>query len=287
MKKNYLFLLVILLFVGCKNSQEEILPPTINLIYDSIVAYDGNTVAKWSAINANSVTCNGKSVNPNDSLVLSGVKENVTIIIIAKGEGGTTEKSKTISVKYPMPTLVLEGDTILNYGDSTIIKWKTDAFTGKVTLDGTEVSLNGSKAFNQLVTSESHTITVTGQGGVIEKTFRINVGDWTTSNLGLLTHAPWKLESMKYLYLDGSLFANLNLTEEQKTNYLIYSIDGDCTVYYKNGQDSGLGCNWKFLPNNKILVGDQKRDLYILNKDKYVTRELTQNGYIYELSYVH
>ena len=212
--------MLVLLFIGCKNPQEEIMPPTISISYDSIVAYGGNAVAKWSVINSTSVTCNGVSVNSIDSLVLKGIKENVIITIIAKGEGGTAEKSKTISVNYPIPTLVIECDTTLNYGDSTTLKWST-TFANAVIIDGVYASLSGTREFNQLLASEKHKIEVLASGGLIEKTININVGDWTTSNLGLLTHSPWKLESIKYFNADGTLYSTLNLSEEQLTNYYI------------------------------------------------------------------
>lgn len=279
------FFLLVLLFIGCKNPQEEIMPPTISISYDSIVAYGGNAVAKWSVINATSVTCNGVSVNSIDSLVLKGIKENVIITIIAKGEGGTAEKSKTISVNYPIPTLVIECDTTLNYGDSTTLKWST-TFANAVIIDGVYTSLSGTREFNQLLASEKHKIEVLASGGLIEKTININVGDWTTSNLGLLTHSPWKLESIKYFNADGSLYSTLNLSEEQLTNYYIHEIDGKCKFFYKNGQKYG-GCDWRFLPDNKILVGDQKRDIYLLDKDHFTEREITENGYIYQRKYKH
>lgn len=277
--------MLVLLFIGCKNPQEEIMPPTISISYDSIVAYGGNAVAKWSVINATSVTCNGVSVNSIDSLVLKGIKENVIITIIAKGEGGTAEKSKTISVNYPIPTLVIECDTTLNYGDSTTLKWST-TFANAVIIDGVYASLSGTREFNQLLASEKHKIEVLASGGLIEKTININVGDWTTSNLGLLTHSPWKLESIKYFNADGTLYSTLNLSEEQLTNYYIYGIDGKCKFFYKNGQKYG-GCDWRFLPDNKILVGDQKRDIYLLDKDHFTEREITENGYIYQRKYKH
>ena len=277
--------MLVLLFIGCKNPQEEIMPPTISISYDSIVAYGGNAVAKWSVINATSVTCNGVSVNSIDSLVLKGIKENVIITIIAKGEGGTAEKSKTISVNYPIPTLVIECDTTLNYGDSTTLKWST-TFANAVIIDGVYASLSGTREFNQLLASEKHKIEVLASGGLIEKTININVGDWTTSNLGLLTHSPWKLESIKYFNADGSLYSTLNLSEEQLTNYYIYGIDGKCKFFYENGQKYG-GCDWRFLPDNKILVGDQKRDIYLLDKDHFTVREITENGYIYQRKYKH
>lgn len=277
--------MLVLLFIGCKNPQEEIMPPTISISYDSIVAYGGNAVAKWSVINSTSVTCNGVSVNSIDSLVLKGIKENVIITIIAKGEGGTAEKSKTISVNYPIPTLVIECDTTLNYGDSTTLKWST-TFANAVIIDGVYASLSGTREFNQLLASEKHKIEVLASGGLIEKTININVGDWTTSNLGLLTHSPWKLESIKYFNADGTLYSTLNLSEEQLTNYYIYGIDGKCKFFYENGQKYG-GCDWRFLPDNKILVGDQKRDIYLLDKDHFTEREITENGYIYQRKYKH
>ena len=284
--KNYVFFfLLVLLFIGCKNPQEEIMPPTISISYDSIVAYGGNAVAKWSVINATSVTCNGVSVNSIDSLVLKGIKENVIITIIAKGEGGTAEKSKTISVNYPIPTLVIECDTTLNYGDSTTLKWST-TFANAVIIDGVYASLSGTREFNQLLASEKHKIEVLASGGLIEKTININVGDWTTSNLGLLTHSPWKLESIKYFNADGTLYSTLNLSEEQLTNYYIYSINGKCKFFSKDGQPAG-GCDWRFLPDNKILEGDQKRDIYLLDKDHFVERQITQNGYIYQINCKH
>ena len=267
--------MLVLLFIGCKNPQEEIMPPTISISYDSIVAYGGNAVAKWSVINATSVTCNGVSVNSIDSLVLKGIKENVIITIIAKGEGGTAEKSKTISVNYPIPTLVIECDTTLNYGDSTTLKWST-TFANAVIIDGVYASLSGTREFNQLLASEKHKIEVLASGGLIEKTININVGDWTTSNLGLLTHSPWKLESIKYFNADGTLYSTLNLSEEQLTNYYIYGIDGKCKFFYENGQKYG-GCDWRFLPDNKILVGDQKRDIYLLDKDHFTVSNTSLN----------
>lgn len=94
------------------------------------------------------------------------------------------------------------------------------------------------------------------------------------------------MKSIEYLYLDGTFYFEWILSEEELTDYYIYYLNGKCKFFSKDGQPAG-GCDWRFLPDNKILIGDQKRDIYLLDKDHFVKRQITENGYIAQTSYKH
>ena len=59
---------------------------------------------------------------------------------------------------------------------------------------------------------------------------KVTVGDWTTSKLGLITHAPWYYTSVKF-YRDGILLFESPLSEEERKDQHVYSVEGKHSVY--------------------------------------------------------
>lgn len=80
---------------------------------------------------------------------------------------------------------------------------------------------------------------------------KVIVGDWTTSKLGLLTHAPWYMTANKR-YRNGELLFSFRLTEVEKTDKYEYSLDGKFAVY-RSGVMIGSS-DWIFSLNEDSLI---------------------------------
>jgi hypothetical protein len=79
----------------------------------------------------------------------------------------------------------------------------------------------------------------------------VKVGDWTTSKLGLLTHGTWYLTSIKF-YQDNIPLLDVILTEIDKTDQYLYSVDGKHSVY-RSGVRIGY-MDWVFSSDEDSII---------------------------------
>jgi len=149
---------------------------------------------------------------------------------------------------------------VLPYGAKAKISWKvTNADVIK--LNGKYVSAMDSMNI-QLFKDSTFTIVATNSKHIFQEDGRVTVGNWMTSNLGLLTHSIWFLNSEKIIQ-NGVYVADMILGDQEKSDQYQYTLDGKANV---NGMWS---CNWSFIAPDSILVGGQ-RCYFTLTTNKFV-----------------
>ncbi len=111
----------------------------------------------------------------------------LSILIFAgctKTPPAPTPTAPTLTVTFPQGTIP--------YGDSVSFSWRAEGKVSYVSLDGKEVAPIGSYQTKRLFDSvNSYKLVASGPGGSASKTFAINVGDWTTSVYGMISHKHW------------------------------------------------------------------------------------------------
>jgi len=100
-----------------------------------------------------------------------------------------TPVAPSLTVTFPQGTIP--------YGDSVSFSWEAEGKVSYVSLDGKEVAPIGSYQTKRLFDSvNTYKLTATGPGGSASKTIAIKVGDWTTSDYGIISHDYWIFGSL-------------------------------------------------------------------------------------------
>ncbi len=248
---------------GCQKPEDPV--ATISVSPEEI-AYGETTTVTWTSANATSCTLNGKKIGLSGSVTETPTATQ-KFSIVAVGEETTATAEATVTVIPPSaPTITVTAPTEqVRYGDKASYSWKVEGVYTSITMDGKPVNATGSVTIDKAYATEEHTLVAEGPGGKTEKKFQLLVGDWTTSPLGLLTHAPWGLT-----YLYGSydkvewIPYNIGRVERMELN-----LDGTY-LYYSDGERVGSG-NWS-IDGNKFTRGGTVHEI----------KELTQSSFAIE-----
>jgi hypothetical protein len=156
---------------------------------------------------------------------------------------------------------VFSADKIsLVYGETTTVTWQVVNAT-TCSLAGVNVGISGSTPTVKLVKDTTISIIATGNGSSASSSLTIKVSDWTTSDLGLISHDDWKMKTQKYLQ-GGLVIAEVTLNEQQKAKKTSFTFDGKVNI------DGAFSCSWSFT-SGRILVGDQDCT-YSLSKTQFI-----------------
>ena len=246
--KNLLFIFCFLTIWGCKKDSAPIPTVTISAL-PANVEYGKTAVVNWSSTNAISCTIDGKEVGISGSFTTQALTRSTNYNISAKGAGGSVNSSLTIGVG---PDLVISfKDTTVIYGANLTFSWTASNATS-CQMQGFSVQSSGSMEMKKMLRDTSLTIVGFGVGSV-SKTVTIKVGDWTTSDLGLITYSYWMLKTWKYIQ-DGVVVQNVTLTKEEKEGHLQFGLDGGL---YGNGVFS---FNWSFGSSGHLLMNGWEND---------------------------
>lgn len=149
----------------------------------------------------------------------------------------------------PKVELTVAPSGILPYGAYCTATWSsTDA--ERVSLNNKNVGLSGSVT-NRLFRDTIFEI-FAYKGSLSAKADKeVKVGDWTTSRLGLITHAPWYMTANK-CYRDGILLVSFVLSDIDKTDEYVYSIEGKHSIY-RSGVRIGY-MDWIFSSDENSLT---------------------------------
>jgi hypothetical protein len=168
---------------GTRGGDHEIVtqPPVCTLSASPASIDKGDNVTlKWATTNATSVTINQSvgAVALDGSKVVRDVNATKTFTLTATGRGGTVQCSDKVVVKVtPKPTCTLSvtPGTIASGGSATV-KWTTsNAKTVSINQGVGSVSLDGSRAINNITSSKTFTLTAKGDGGTVTCTDNIVV----------------------------------------------------------------------------------------------------------------
>jgi hypothetical protein len=156
----------------------------------------------------------------------------VTVLLLAMGslliQGCEPEPIPGPPPIQPKVELTVAPSGILPYGAYCTVTWSsTDART--LTLNNKQTTLSGSVT-NRLFRDTIFEVVARNEPLSAKAEKEIKVGDWTTSKLGLITHAPWYYTSVKF-YRDGILLFESPLSEEERKDQHVYSVEGKHSVY--------------------------------------------------------
>lgn len=169
---------------------------------------------------------------------------------------------------YLKPEINFSADKInLVYGESITAKWKVK-YADACSLAGQKIDSVGSLELKTLIKDTTLTIIATGKGGSASSSLTLKVGDWTTSDLGLITYSYWMLKTLKYIQ-DGVVIQNVILTDTQKTGHLQFGLDNKL---YDNGVFS---FNWSFGTTGHLLMNGFEND-YSVTKTELVISYASQ-----------
>jgi len=166
----------------------------------------------------------------------------------------------------PKVELAVSPPGILPYGAVCTVTWEsTDA--SSVFLNNKKVGTTGSIA-DKLFKDTLYVIIASNEHLSARKEKEVRVGDWTSSKLGLLTRGPWRKTSNKF-YRDGVLLISFILTEYEKKDIYIYSVEGKYSVFNSGIQVGGM--EWGFSPDEKSLyhgpgLNDPRSEVLTISK---------------------
>ena len=156
----------------------------------------------------------------------------VTVLLLAMGslliQGCEPEPIPGPPPVQPKVELTVAPSGILPYGAYCTISWtSTDAKT--LTLNNKQTTLSGSVT-SRLFRDTIFEVVARNESFSAKAEKEVKVGDWTTSKFGLITHAPWYYTSVKF-YRDGILLFESPLSEEERKDQHVYSVEGKHSVY--------------------------------------------------------
>lgn len=177
----------------------------------------------------------------------------------------------------PTLSVTVSPDGDLPYGKEITISW-TATNTNSITINGKhQISPSNGSFKLQLFRDTTFQIIARNVTQTTKVDKSIKVGDWTTSKLGLITHAPWYMTANKR-YRDGVLLVYYTLSEVERTDRYEYSINGKYSVY-RAGVRIGY-MDWIFSPDENSLThapnteGPSVSNITLLGKEKLVINRI-------------
>lgn len=168
-------------------------------------------------------------------------------------------------VLQPTVELTITPTGTLKYGDNCTISWTSTNANGGVFLNNQSVGTSGGmtkKLFRDT------TFILRGVNGSLTATNQkdVKVGDWTTSDVGLLTHNYWLLKRIEY-YEDSNFTDSLILvqTPERLTDKYYYYLNGKYEVIHTNGFVFGGG-TWSLSGKTLIMISSSYEVLVLSQK---------------------
>lgn len=145
-------------------------PPACTLYANpTSVEYGGSSTLTWTSTNATSAVINQGigSVALNGSHLVTSLITTRTYTLTVTGPGGTANCSTTIVVQQQqVPSCTISANpTNVNYGGSSTITWTSTNATSATLTDFGSVALNGSQVANNITSTRTYVLTVTGPGG--------------------------------------------------------------------------------------------------------------------------
>lgn len=158
-------------------------------------------------------------------------------------------------VLQPTVELTITPTGTLKYGDNCTVSWTSTNANGGVLLNNQSVGISGTitkKLFRDttfILRGVNGSLTTTNQKSV-------TVGDWTTSDVGLLTHNYWNLKRIEF-YEDNNFTDSLILvqTPERLTHKYYYRLKGTFNSVMYDYNTSGVGV-CESIDANGNLVGN-------------------------------
>jgi len=281
-------LLAILLVVGCTKPKNPPAPtptaPILTVVYttDSVV-YGGTASYSWTLSGDLTavVTLDGSIVKSTDSRITDKLFESETHTIVATGKGGTVTKNFTIKVmgeKTPTLEVTVSPDTVSPYySNSVTVSW-TSSNAKSVSINDSSVELNGSMVFDKMIADTTLAITAKNFSKTVTVTKTLKVGDWKTSNFGMITHGYWRNTRFGFWTKDGQFITEVSLTDADKAQKWFFSGDFTYKIFNADGTPWGTGIgSWNIDSDPTHFIWGNK-----VSTEVYTIVELTETSFIVE-----
>lgn len=141
-------------------------------------------------------------------------------------------------------------DGVLPYGKEFTLSWKTTNTKNLLINNKQHFPVEAGSLKLKLFKDTTFVVSALNIVLWTKEDKKVTVGDWTTSKLGLLTHGTWYLTSIKF-YRDNIPLLDVILTEIDKTDQYLYSVDGKYSVF-RSGVRIGY-MDWGFSPDEDTL----------------------------------
>ena len=179
------------------------------------------------------------------------------------------------------PTLELSitPEGVISYGeDGVVINFQTEN-ANQVLVNGVRkpsVKL-GTHTLNEKIFKDT-TLNVKAINikKMVEKSVTIEVGDWTTSKLGLVSKYPWRYDSLGRSSLDGKVLKRWSVTPAEKDVVYFYLKEG---ILYSS-EDLNRTNPWYILDENTIVINGSVRKLQVDDKQMILSYQTENHGEI-------
>ena len=113
----------------------------------------------------------------------------------------------------------------------------------------------------------------------------IEVGDWTTSKLGLVSKYAWRKDSLGVSSLDGEILRRWSVTPVEKDVVYYYLKEG---ILYSS-KDPSRTNPWYILDENTIVINGSVRKLQVDDKQMIVSYQTENHGEVvwFDMIYKH
>lgn len=188
------------------------------------------------------------------------------------------KKDPPKKVLQPTVEMTVSPTGILPYGATCNVSW-TSTNGKSITINNKSVGPVGSVA-DKLYRDTVYSITVTNENLSAKAEKEIKVGDWTTSDVGLLTHNYWLLKRIEN-YEDNNFIDSLRLTQtpERLTDKYYYYLSGKYEVFHATGTLFGGG-TWSLAGKTLVMIS-RSYEVLVLSQKSFSIRtffEILPNG---------
>ncbi len=216
-----------------------------------VVEYGGSSTLTWTSTNGTSVSLDHGigSVSKNGSHTVSNLTGDVTYTLTVTSQGGVAKCQTTIIVKIqqtPSCTIYANPTQVQYGGASTLVWTSTNATSASLNHGIGSVSLNGSRTVDNLTSTRTYTLTISGPGGTAQcsTTIVVEVQQMPTCSIyanpssvqyGGSSTLSWTSTNGSSAFIDGGV-GSVGLSGSRTVNDIYHTKTYTLTVYGTNGQ---------------------------------------------------
>lgn len=261
------------------------LAPTMELsVSSSSILYSADVVVTWKTTNAKSVSINGETMtSTNGSKTYSSLITTTKYTALATNVVKTATDEKTVVVAdeiSPSIELTVTPASVVYGVNSIAVNWVISNFK-TATLNGESIGGTGSKVFSNLTETKEFQIIAKNFVKTTTETKSVTVGDWTTSEFGLLTHGTFRVIRFT-VWVGDLLYVEHAYTDEDKLRLWYFYQNYTYDIFNADGTRwaSGPLSTWGFSPDNKYFIwGVNSFLIEKLDENEFVISRPVKLGY--------
>ena len=227
-------------------------------------------------------------------------KENLILIVVAMIILGTHFIVGCCKEPPPVPPVVppvelepqvqltVTPEGVIPYGEEkVVISWTTEN-ANQILINGERQPSAKSGTFTILPRLFKYTtfnVKAINVKKVVEKDLTLNVGDWTTSTLGLVSKYPWRYREFRLSSLDGKILKYIYPDEEEKSWIFYFHKDGK----YRTSNSPGIKVYWSILNDSTMVLNGTTMKLEVDQHEMIISYQRSYSGELmwFDLVYEH